>query len=43
MSIHESRILDAAQGLWVSTKFNRASLQILYVDVYAIDIERKRL
>ena len=30
-------------GLWISTKFNRASLQILYVHVYAIDIERATL
>ena len=29
-------------GLWVSSKFNRASLQILYAHVFAIDIERKR-
>ena len=34
--------LRCRSGLWVSTKFNRASLQILYVHVYAIDIERKR-
>ena len=34
--------LRCCAGLWVSTKFNRASLQILYVHVYAIDIERKR-
>ena len=34
--------LRCCSGLWVSTKFNRTSLQILYVHVYAIDIERKR-
>ena len=34
--------LKRRAGLWVSTKFNRASLQILYVHVYAIDIKRKR-
>ena len=34
--------LRRCAGLWVSTKFNLASLQILYVHVYAIDIERKR-
>ena len=42
--IYNTRIANLRRraGLWVSTKFNRASLQILYVHVYAIDIERMR-